>query len=408
MKLTPEMIQKLEEEFANAKTYNDLMGKDGVIKKLIKESLETMLKEELTEHLGYEKHSSLGNNSGNSRNGSSPKSIRTDNGEIDLRVPRDRNGDFDPMILKKYEKTLGPIEDKIISMYAKGMTTRDIQSHVQELYGIEISATLVSNITDKIIDKAKEWHNRPLEPIYTIVYFDAIHYKVKQDGKVITKAAYTCLSIDVEGRRDLLGIWIGENEGAHYWLGVLTEIKNRGVQDILITCVDGLNGFKDALETVFPDTLIQQCVIHQIRYTLKFIARKDKPDFLNNLRPVYQAPTLQAAELNLDILDEKWGKKYPAVIKSWRTNWNYLSHYFQFPEQIRKIIYTNNAVEALHRQFRKVSKNRAVFPNDDALFKLLFLAYSDISKNWIAPKAAWASFLAHFSLFFNDRIVPFL
>lgn len=408
MKLTPEMIQQLEKDFSKAKSYEDLMGKDGVIKKLIKSSLENMLDAELSEHLGYDKHSPEGHNSGNSRNGKTHKSIKTDEGMIDLEIPRDRNSSFDPVIVKKYEKTLGPIENKIISMYAKGMTTRDIQSHVEELYGLEITAATISRITDSIVVHAKEWQSRPLAEIYPIVFFDAIHYKVREEGKVLSKAAYTCLAIDIEGHKDMLGIWVGESEGANYWLGIITELKNRGVKDILIAAVDGLKGFPEAIESVFPGCEVQQCIIHQIRNTLKYIASKNQKEFMNDLKPVYKAPTEEAGLLALDKLEEKWGKKYPYPINSWRNNWNHLSVFFKYPEEIRTVIYTTNAVENLHRQFRKVTKNRALFPNDDALIKMIYLAYRDISKKWTMPIRDWAFIFSQFTITFDKRLKSFI
>jgi transposase-like protein len=408
MELTDQMIEQLKADLKNAKTYEEILGKDGAIKKLIKGTFEQMLEAELTEHLGYEKHSPIGKNTGNSRNGKSHKTIKNDNGEIDIAVPRDRNSEFDPVIVKKYERTIGPIEDKIISMYAKGMTTRDIQSHVEELYGLELSPTLVSNITERIITLAKEWQNRPLEAIYPIVFFDAIHYKVRDEGKVISKAAYTCLGVDLTGRKDLLGLWVGESEGANFWLSVITELKNRGVQDILISCIDGLKGFPDAIRTIFPKVKIQLCVIHQIRNTLKYIASKDQKSFMKDLKNVYSAPTEEAALLELDKLEERWQKKYSLPVKSWRENWGNLSTYFEYPQEIRTIIYTTNAVEALHRQFRKVTKTRALFPNDDALKKLLFLAYRDISKKWTMPVRNWSFVISQFSIIFEERLTPFL
>ncbi|MBZ0182733.1 MAG: IS256 family transposase [Melioribacteraceae bacterium] len=408
MKLTPEIIKQLEEDLAQAKTYNDLMGKNGAIKKLIKSSLENILETELSEHLGYEKHSPEGNNSGNSRNGKTHKSVKTDEGMIDLEIPRDRNSSFDPVIVKKYEKTLGPIEDKIISMYAKGMTTRDIQSHVEEMYGLEVTAATVSRITDSIVVHAKEWQSRPLSEIYPIVFFDAIHYKVRQEGKVVSKAAYTCLAIDIEGQKDMLGIWIGESEGANYWLGIMTELKNRGVQDILIAAVDGLKGFPEAIESVFPGCEVQQCVIHQIRNTIRYIASKNQKEFMKDLKPVYQAPTEEAGLLALDKLEEKWGDKYPFPIKSWRNNWNNLAVFFNYPPEIRKMIYTTNAVENLHRQFRKVTKNRSIFPSDDALTKMIFLAYRDISKKWKMTLPNWGLIISQLSIRFEKRIMKFL
>ncbi|MGC8654872.1 MAG: IS256 family transposase [Candidatus Kryptoniota bacterium] len=405
MELTDEMIEQLKADLRKARTYQDLMGENGAIKKLIKASLEGMLEAELTDHLGYQRYSPEGRNSGNSRNGKTHKTIRNDNGELDLVVPRDRNGSFDPIIVKKYERTLGPIEDKIISMYAKGMTTRDIQSHVQELYGLEISPSLVSQITDKIIDLAKEWHNRPLESVYPIVFFDAVHYKVHDDGKIITKAAYTALAVDITGKKDLLGIWINQSEGANFWLSIMTELKNRGVNDILIACVDGLKGFPEAINTVFPQTEVQLCIIHLIRNTLKYIAFKDQKLFMKDLRNVYSAPTEEAAQISLEKLEETWGKKYSLPIKIWKQNWGNASTFFKYPDEIRKRIYTINAVEALHRQFRKVTKSKSIFPNDEALKKMLFLVYRDLSKKWkTQPLRDWTIVLSHLSIIFADRL----
>jgi len=380
MKLSEATIEQLLIDLEKAKSYEDLMGKGAAIKNLIKSSLENMLETELSEHLGYEKHSIEGINTGNSRNGKSYKSIRTNEGKIELTIPRDRNSSFEPIVVQKYEKTLGPIEDKIISMYAKGMTTRDIQSHIEEIYGLDVSPTTVSRITDSIVVHAKEWQNRVLDEIYPIVFFDAIHYKVREDGKVRSKAAYTCLAVDLDGHKDMLGIWVGESEGANYWLGIMTELKNRGVQDIFIAAVDGLKGFPEAIESVFPGCEVQQCIIHQIRNTLKYIASKNQKEFMNDLKPVFRAPTEETGLSMLDRLEEKWGKKYPYLINSWRNNWNHLAVFFKYPEEIRTVIYTTNAVENLHSQFRKVTKNRALFPNDDALTKMLYLAYKDIAK----------------------------
>lgn len=406
MKLTDEIIEQLKADLANAKTYDDLMGKNGAIKNLIAKTIETMLEEELSEHLGYEKYSSLGRNTGNNRNGKTKKTVKNDSGQIEISVPRDRKGEFDPIIVKKYERTIGPIEDKIISMYAKGMTTRDIRSHIEDIYGINISPTLVSNITDKIVYLAEEWQSRPLEKIYPIVFFDAIHYKVRDEEthKVLTKAAYTCLAVDMDGKKDLLGLWVSQSEGANFWLNVLTELRNRGVEDILIACIDGLTGFPEAIESVFPKTEIQLCLIHQVRNTLKYVASKDQKAFMKQLREVYKAPTEEAALSNLDLLEENWGKKYTLAIKSWRKNWTNLATFFKYPEEIRTVIYTTNAVESVHRQFRKVTKNRALFPNDDALKKMLFLAYRDLSKKWTMPIRNWAIALSVFSVYFSDRL----
>ena len=408
MQLTEEMIERLKADLTKAKTYEDLMGKDGAIKKLITSSLETMLETELTEHLGYEKYSANGKNSGNSRNGKNSKTLKNDQGEIDIAVPRDRNGSFDPVVVKKYERTLGPIEDKIISMYAKGMSTRDIQSHIQEIYGMDMSATLISNMTEKIIDLAKQWQNRVLENIYPIVFFDAIHYKVQDEGKVVTKAAYTALGVDINGKKDLLGLWVGQAEGSHFWLNIMTELKNRGVEDILISCIDGLKGFPEAINTVFPKTEIQLCVIHLIRATLKYIAWKDMKAFMKDLKKVYGATTEEAALMELENLESVWGKKYPLPVKTWKQNWLNVSTFLKYPEEIRRLIYTTNIVESLHRQFRKVTKSKSVFPNDDSLKKMLFLAYRDISKKWTMALRDWSIVISHFSVIFDDRLAKYL
>lgn len=408
MNLTEQMISQLKKDLSDAKTYQDLMGKDGAIKKLLKNSLEQMLESEMTEHLGYEKHSLEGNNSGNSRNGLSNKSLKTDQGEIDISIPRDRKGKFDPIVVGKYQKTIGDLESKVISMYAKGMTTRDIESHIEDIYGLELSATSISNITNTIIPMVKEWQSRPLDAVYPIVFLDAVHFKVKDDSHIVTKAAYTCLGIDLQGQKDMFGIWIGQAESSKFWMGVLTELKNRGVKDILIACVDGLKGFTEAIESVFPNTTVQKCVIHQIRNSLKYIASKDQKAFMIDLKPVYNSPTEELALLKLDNLDNKWGNKYPIVINSWRENWQYLSTYFQYPQEIRTMIYTTNAVEALHRQFRKVTKSKTLFTNDEALSKMLYLAFKDISKKWTMPVRNWAFAISHFSVIFKERIKDYI
>lgn len=408
MQLTKEQLEQLQKDLAGAKTYHDLMGKDGAIKKLLKNSLEQLLESEMSVHLGYDKNSIEGNNSGNSRNGKSSKTLKSSQGEITLEIPRDRNGQFEPIAVEKNKRTIGDIEDKIISMYAKGMTTRDIQSYIEEIYGLEFSPQTISNITDGIMNLVKEWQSRPLDEIYPIVFLDAIHFKVRHDGKVVTKAAYTCLSIDLQGHKDMLGIWVGQAESSKFWMNILTELRNRGVKDILIVCVDGLTGFSEAISAVFPQTLIQKCVIHQIRNTLQFVASKDQKEFIKDLRPVYNAPTENAALLELDKLDHKWGNKYFAAINKWRDNWTELSTFFDFPQEIRTMIYTTNAVEALHRQFRKVTKSKALFPTDDALVKMLFLAYRDISKKWTMPLKNWSFVISQFSVIFNDRLKNYL
>lgn len=406
MPLSEELFDKFKKDIASAKTYKDLMGKDGPIKQMIKAALETMLEEEMTDYLGYSKHSPAGRNSGNSRNGSYPKTITTDNGNIPLNIPRDRNGEFEPIIVPKHESRLGEFEDIIISMYAKGMTTRDIQKHIEEIYGVQISPVLVSQITEKIQSLVLEWQNRTLEAVYPIIFFDAIHYKVRDESskKVLPKAAYTCLGVNLEGRKDLLGLWIGEAESSTFWLNVLTEIKNRGVKVICIACVDGITGFPDKIELVFPECQLQLCVVHQIRNSMKYVASKDQKAFARDLKSVYAAPTEEAARHNLVTLDEIWGKKYLLALKSWKNNWPHLSVFFKYPQEIRTMIYTTNAVEALHRQFRKVTKSKSIFPNDDALKKSLFLAFRDLSKKWTMPVRNWSLALGHLSVYFYDQL----
>lgn len=407
MKLTKEAIDQLQKDLANAKTYEDLMGKNGAFKNLMKHALESMLDAELSDHLGYEKHSPDGDNSGNSRNGKSRKTVKNEQGKIEIEVPRDRNGSFDPVVVKKYQTTVGPIEDKIISMYAKGMTVRDIQSHLEEIYGLEVSPSFISGITDKVIESAKTWQQRPLNRAYVFVYFDAIHYKVKDEGRVVTKAAYTALGIDSSGNRDLLGMWVGDSESATYWLAVFSEMKARGVEEIFIASVDGLKGMVDAINAVYPNCRVQRCIIHQIRNSMKFIPEKFRKEFIKDLKKIYQAINEQTALAALDELDEKWGKKYPLTLKSWRTNWESLSVMFEFPQEIRKAIYTTNAVEALHRQFRKVTKTRTIFPHDDALLKILYLAYNDLVKKWTTLRD-WRLMVTQLCIIFGDRFEKYL
>jgi transposase-like protein len=403
MKLSEEVYRQLEADLAQSKTVEDLLGKEGALKKLLKHALEQMLEAELTEELGYPKHAAQGRKSGNSRNGTSEKTVKSSYGAVSLEVPRDREGVFEPQVVKKYQRMLGEIEDKIISLYAKGMSTRDIQSHLEELYGLEISATTLSHITEKMSAEAEAWNARALEAVYAIVYLDAIHYKVRQEGKVVTKAVYTCIGIDTSGIRDLLGLWIGEREGASFWMTVIAELRNRGVQDILIACVDGLKGFAEALHAVFPQTEVQQCIIHQIRTSLRYIASKDQRPVTAMLRTIYTAPTENDAQTHLQQLEETWGRKYPAMIRSWHTNWDNLAVFFKYPPEIRRLIYTTNAVESVHRQFRKVTKTKSLFPHDDALNKILYLAYKDMHKRWERITRDWPLIASQLLIFFEER-----
>ncbi len=404
MKLTPEIIKQLEKDFENCKTADDLVGKNGLVKNLIRGLSDQILEAEMTQHLGYEKHSADGDNSGNSRNGSTPKTVKTDFGEIQVKIPRDRNGEFDPALIKKHQRDLGKIDEIIIALYAKGMTTRDIKDHLEELYGLDASPTFISNVTERVRELVVEWQARPLDRVYPIVYLDAIHYKIRDEGRILNKAAYTVLGINSDGLKELLGIWIDQSEGANFWLSVLTDLQNRGVEDILIACVDGLKGFPDAIATIFPDAEVQLCVIHQIRNSLRYVASKHQKEFIKDLKLVYQSVTKENAELQLDHLEQKWGRKYPIVTNSWKNNWGNLSNYFKYPAEIRRLIYTTNSVEALHRQLRKVTKTKSLFPHDDALKKMLFLAYRDIAKKWKMPVQNWPIIVSQLSIIFKDRM----
>lgn len=384
---------------------DDLCGKNGLLQRLLGHMVEQMLEKEMDEHIGYEKHATGGNNSGNSRNGKNAKTVQTSYGPLDLEVPRDRNSEFEPQIVKKRQRNISSFDDKIISMYAKGMSTRDIQAHVQEIYGAEISPTAVSHITEKVLEVAKEWQARPLQKIYPITYFDAIHYKVRENGKVITKAVYTCLGIDLDGKKEVLGLWIGESEGAKFWLRVFTELKNRGVHDIFIACVDGLKGMPEAINAVFPEAEIQLCIIHMIRNSFKYVSSKNSKEFVSDLKLIYRAETEEMAEEGLLFLKEKWEKKYPLAVKPWINQWENIRTFLKFPEELRRIIYTTNAVESLHRQFRKVTKTRSLFPNDESLFKLLFLAVAGLSEKWtVMPVKDWKSALSQFSILYEVRL----
>ncbi len=394
----------LQAELAKCKTADDLTGKNGLVQRLIGDILEQMLQKEMDEHLGYEKHSPEGHRSGNSRNGRGKKTLKSNYGEIELEVPRDRNSEFEPIAVKKRQRSISSFDDKIISMYAKGMTTRDIQSHVQELYGVEMSPAMISNITDKVIEVATDWQSRPLHSVYPIVFFDAIHYKVKEGSKVVSKAAYTCLGIDNEGKKDILGLWIGESEGAKFWLKVCTELYNRGIKDILIACIGGLKALPDAIRAIFPEVKIQLCVIHMIRNSMKYVPTKYAKEFMVDLKETYGAATLELAEQNLNKFQIKWNTNYPLAVKPWIVHWDNIKTFFDFSGPIRRIIYTTNAVESLHRQFRKVTKNRAVFSTDEALFKMLFLAARDISKKWTLPIREWKTVISHLALAYGDRL----
>lgn len=389
----------------NMKSVEDVQS---ALRELFAETLQEVLEAELETSLGYAKHDVKNKQTTNSRNGYSKKTVCSEYGDIELKVPRDRDGEFEPMIVKKHQSNVTGIEDQIIAMYAKGVSTRDIQDHLQQLYGIEVSPTLISNVTNKIVPLIKEWQNRPLQAVYAVVFLDAIHFKVKQDGTIVNKAAYMAIGIDLEGHKDVLGIWIGENESAKFWLHVLNELRNRGVQDILITCVDNLNGFSEAIAACYPKTEVQKCIIHQIRNSIKYVSYKDVKKITSALQPIYKAPTEQAALDELEQFEKTWGGKYPLIVRSWRNNWDELATFFKYSPEIRKLIYTTNIIESYHRQLRKVTKGKAVFPTDEALLKMLYLSTMDVLRKWTARVQNWGQILLQLMVHFPDRVQPYL
>lgn len=386
----------------DVKNFDDL--KD-VFKLMVGEILENGLEGELDNELGYTKYDYRNKEGENSRNGYSKKTLKTSFGETEIKVPRDRDGEFEPQLVKKNQTTLtGDIEEKILSMYAKGMTTGDIESHIQDIYGLECSDSTISRITDKILPVVREWQSRPLEEIYAVVFMDAIHFHVRSEGQIIKKAVYIAIGINMDGIKEVLGMWVGENESAKFWLSVMNGLKNRGLQDILIACVDGLTGFPAAIEAVYPKTEIQQCIIHQIRNTTKFVSYKDIKALMADLKKVYAAVDEQTALSELESFDEKWGNKYPKIAISWRDNWTNLSTHFKYPQEVRTLIYTTNAIEGFNRQLRKVTKNKGVFPTDDSLLKMLYLAMMDITKKWTGKHREWGQIHSQLEIFFADRL----
>ena len=386
----------------DVKSFDDL--KD-VFKLMVGEMLENGLEGELDDELGYTKYDYRNKDGENSRNGYSKKTLKTSFGETEIKVPRDRDGEFEPQLVKKNQTTLtGDIEEKILSMYAKGMTTSDIEAHIQDIYGLECSDSTISRITDKILPVVREWQSRPLEEIYAVVFMDAIHFHVRSEGQIVKKAVYIAIGINMNGLKEVLGMWVGENESAKFWLSVMNGLKNRGLQDILIACVDGLTGFPAAIEAVYPKTKMQQCVIHQIRNTTRFVSYKDIKALMADLKKVYAAIDEQTALAELENFDEKWGNKYPKIAISWRDNWANLSTYFKYPQEVRALIYTTNAIEGFNRQLRKVTKNKGVFPTDDSLLKMLYLAMMDITKKWTGKRREWGQIHSQLEIFFADRL----
>lgn len=384
----------------------DAQDVQNMLKDLLGETLQDMLESEMDEHLGYSKYDYRNKETEDSRNGYSAKTVTSSMGPIELDIPRDRNGEFEPQIVKKHQTDISTIEDQVLSMYAKGMNTRDISKHLQDVYGVDASAEMISHMTDRILPIAREWQNRPLERKYAIVYMDAVHFNVREDNRTVKKAVYVAIGIRVTGQKEVLGMWIDGNESAKYWLGVLNEIKKRGTEDIMIVSVDGLTGFVDAIQAVFPKAEVQRCIVHQIRYSTKFISYKDRKEFVKDLKLVYKADTEEMAVVALDALEDKWGAKYPASVTSWRNNWPQLSVYFKYPPEIRRLIYTTNAIENFNRQLRKVTKAKSVFPTDDALFKILYLAMSEATEKWTGKAWDWGQTLDQLYIYFEGRISP--
>ena len=394
------LIKELIDQYG-VKTTDDI--KD-MLKDLLGETIQTMLEGEIEEELGYSKYNYDEKNTQNSRNGYSPKKVRSEYGEVELNIPRDRNNEFKPQIIPKYQREITGIEGQIIALYAKGMSNRDIEDHLKNIYGIEVSATMISKITDKILPEIKEWQTRQLEEVYPIVFMDAIHYSVRQDGVVIKKAVYILIGINLKGEKEVLGFWIGENESSKFWLNILNEIGNRGVEDILIISVDNLKGFSEAIKGKYPNSEIQKCIVHQIRNSIKYVASKDMKEFTKDLKTIYKAITLEQAADNLLHLEEKWGKKYRAAIKSWQDNWEELTTYFKYPEEIRRLIYTTNSIENFNRQLRKYTKTKSSYPTDDSLSKSIYLSIKEITKKWTGKVQNWGQIVSQLSIYFEGRI----
>lgn len=401
MAINPKLIDEL---LANYQKPEDIIGEKGLLKQLTKALLERAMKAELTEHLGYDKHDPTGNNSGNSRNGVTTKTLKGDFGEMPLETPRDRQGTFEPKIIGKGQTRFTGFGDKIISMYSRGMSTREIQGHLQEIYQVEVSPTLISNVTDAVMEEVKAWQSRPLEAVYPIVYLDALVVKIRDSGHVRNRAIYVVIGVNMQGNKEVLGLWAGQAEGAKFWLQVLTELNNRGVRDIFIACIDGLTGFPEAIAAVFPQADVQLCIVHQVRGSLNYVSWKQRKAVAADLRPIYTATTVEAAEQRLDEFAAKWDTTYPTISQAWRRNWDHLKPFFAYPADIRKVIYTTNAVESLNMSLRKVIKTRGSFPTEEAAIKLLYLGLTHIAKKWTMPVQDWKAALQRFAILHGDRV----
>ena len=400
----PDPTDKLLDALLEGKSPEEILGEKGLLDDLTKRLVERALEGEMTHHLGYPPHSPAGQHTGNSRNGKTHKTVKGKTGEMELTVPRDRNGEFEPQLVKKHQRRLPGFDDKVIALYAHGMTTRMIAEHLKELYGVDVSPSLISAVTDTVIEDVKAWQSRPLDAVYPIVYLDAIHLKMRTEGRVQNQAVYLALGINLDGYKELLGLWIGESEGAKFWLGVLTELQNRGVTDILIACVDGLKGFPEAIETVYPKTQVQLCIVHMVRHSLRFVSWKERKAVAADLRTIYTAATAEAGEQALGSFEKKWQARFPSIARSWRSNWTNIIPFFSYPPAIRKVIYTTNAIESMQAQLRKVTRNRGAFPSPESVRKILYLAIERISKKWKRPIRDWVAALNHFTVVFEGRI----
>jgi putative transposase len=400
--LPAELIDSL---LSGYKKPEDLIGENGLLKQLTKALVERALDAEMEAHLGHARNESVTNPTGNTRNGKSRKTLKGEFGELPVEIPRDRNGSFEPQLIPKHQTRWNGFDEKILSLYARGMTVREIQSHLEEMYGTEVSPTLISSVTDAVADEVKAWQSRPLDTLYPIVYLDCIHVKVRDAGTVRAKAVYLALGINMSGEKELLGIWIAQTEGAKFWLQVVTELKNRGVQDIFIACVDGLKGFPEAIETVFPKTDVQLCIVHLVRYSLNYVSWKLRKEVAVDLRAIYASATVEEAEQRLAEFEDRWGEAYPPIAQSWRRNWTRIIPFFDYPPEIRRVIYTTNAIESVNMSLRKITKNRGSFPSDEALLKLFYLALNNISQKWTMPIRDWKAALNRFTIQFEDRML---
>lgn len=397
-------LDELVDELLKNQSAEEALSDSGALKELKKRLVEKALEGELTEHLGYEKHSTEGHKTGNSRNGKTRKRLIDGEGEMEIEVPRDRKGEFEPQLVRKRQTRLPGFDEKVIALYSRGLTTREIQGHLEEIYGVEVSPALISKVTDAVIEEVQAWQSRPLDGVYPIVYLDAIHLKMRHSGRVQTRAVYLALGIDLSGNKELLGLWVGEHEGAKFWLNILTELQGRGVEDILIAAVDGLTGFPEAIASVYPKTEIQLCIVHMVRGSLKYVSWKERKAVAQDLRAIYTSPTAEAAEGALDAFEATWGERYPMAARSWRSRWEQVIPFFAYPDPIRKVIYTTNAIESLNAQLRKVTRKRGSFPTEDSVRKVIYLALTRVAKKWNRPIPNWPAALNYFSIMFEGRL----